>query len=209
MPAAPTVRSGGRRAAIGTYPILRVMRIVVGVTGGSGIPYAADVLGALKALGVESHLVVTAGAARVLASEGGGKVADLEALASVTHSDRDLGASVASGSFRTDGMIVVPCSATTLAKIALGLGDNLVARAAHVTLKERRRLVLVIREDPLPRAMLENMLRAFDAGATIMTASPGFYHAPKSVQDMLSFVTARALDQFGLDSGGMKRWGEA
>ncbi|PYE51091.1 UbiX family flavin prenyltransferase [Deinococcus yavapaiensis] len=185
------------------------MRIVVGVTGGSGIPYAVDILGALRTLGVESHLVVTAGAARVLSSEGGGKVADLEALASVTHSDRDLGASVASGSYRTDGMIVVPCSATTLAKIALGLGDNLVSRAAHVTLKERRRLVLVIREDPLPRAMLENMLRAFDAGATIMTASPGFYHAPTSVQDMLSFVTTRALDQFGLETGRMKRWGES
>jgi 4-hydroxy-3-polyprenylbenzoate decarboxylase len=185
------------------------VRIVVGVTGGSGIPYAREILAALRSLGVESHLVVTAGAARVLSAEGGGKISDLTSLASVTHDVRDLGASVASGSYRTDGMIVVPCSATTLAKVALGLGDNLVTRAAHVTLKERRRLVLVVREDPLSRPMLDNMLRAHDAGATVMTASPGFYHAPDSVQDLLGFVTARVLDQFGLDAKLMRRWGEA
>lgn len=184
------------------------MRIVVGVTGGSGIPYAREVLVALRALGVESHLVVTAGAARVMADESGGKVAELEALASHVHPDRDLGASIASGSFRTDGMLIVPCSAGTLAKVAHGFADNLVARAAHVTLKERRRLVLVVREDPLSRPMLENLLKAFDAGATVMTASPGFYHAPESVQDLLNFVTARVLDQFGLDAGLMRRWKE-
>lgn len=184
------------------------MRIVVGVTGGSGTPYARGVLEALRALGVETHLIVTAGAARVMADEGGGRVADLERLASVTHPDKDLGASVASGSFATGGMVVVPCSAHTLAKVALGLGDSLVTRAAHVTLKERRRLVLVVREDPLSRPMLENMLRAHDAGATVMTASPGFYGAPESVADLLGFVTARVLDQFGLDAGTMRRWGE-
>ncbi|WP_041231588.1 UbiX family flavin prenyltransferase [Deinococcus peraridilitoris] len=191
------------------------MRIIIGVTGGSGIPYAQDLLRALQELNIETHLIVTAGAARVISAERStleeqpGKVTDLERFAQVVHSDRDLGASVASGSFRTDGMVIVPCSASTLAKVALGLGDNLVSRAAHVTLKERRRLVLVLREDPLPRPMLENMLRAFDAGATIMTASPGFYHAPESVADMLGFVTARVLDQFGLDTGRMQRWGEA
>lgn len=181
----------------------------MGVTGGSGIPYAQDLLRALRRLEVETHLIVTAGAARVLSSEGRGKVADLEELASVVHPDKDLGASVASGSFRTDGMIVVPCSASTLAKVALGLGDSLVSRAAHVTLKERRPLVLVVREDPLSRPMLDNMLRAHDAGATVMTASPGFYHAPQSVADLLGFVTSRVLDQFALDAGTMKRWGEA
>ena len=182
------------------------MKLVVGVTGGSGIPYARDLLGTLQRLNLQTHLVVTAGAARVMADEGAEKVEELERLATVVHSTRDLGASIASGSFPTDGMIVIPCSATTLAKVALGLGDNLVTRAAHVTLKERRRLVLVVREDPLSRPMLENMLRAHDAGATVMAASPGFYHRPDTVEDLLGFVTARVLDQFGLESGRMRRW---
>lgn len=184
------------------------MKLVVGVSGGSGIPYALNVLQALRALEVETHLVVSSGAKRVMAEEGGPQLADLTALAAHLHDDRDLGASIASGSFRVDGMLVIPCSAGTLAKIAHGLADNLLARAAHVTLKERRPLVLVVREDPLPRPMLQNLLLAHDAGATIMTASPGFYHAPRSVEDLLHFVTARVLDQFGLDAGGFQRWKE-
>ncbi len=180
----------------------------MGVSGGSGIPYALGVLRALHGLGVETHLIVSSGAKRVMTAEGGPTLGDLTALASVTHEDRDLAASVASGSFRTDGMLVVPCSAGTLAKVAHGFADNLLSRAAHVTLKERRRLVLVVREDPLPRPMLENMLAVFDAGATVMTASPGFYHAPDSVEELLHFVTARVLDQFGLDVPGFRRWGE-
>ncbi len=175
------------------------------------MPYVPPLLAALRAQGVETHLIVTSGAARVMADEasaGGAplRVADLEALASVTHSDRELGASVASGSFRTDGMLVLPCSAGTLAKIASGFTDTLLTRAAHVTLKERRRLVLALREDPLPRPMLMNMLAAHDAGATVMTASPGFYHAPGSVEELLHFVVVRVLDQFGLDAGGLRRW---
>jgi len=102
----------------------------------------------------------------------------------------------------------VPCSAGTLAKVAGGFADNLLSRAAHVTLKERRRLVLALREDPLPRPMLLNMLAAHDAGATIMTASPGFYHAPETVEELLHFVTARLLDQFQLDVPGFRRWKE-
>ncbi|GAQ20136.1 3-octaprenyl-4-hydroxybenzoate carboxy-lyase [Deinococcus grandis] len=185
------------------------MRLVVGVSGGSGMPYAESILRALRDLGVESHLVVSSGAKRVMTAEGSGpQLADLTALASVVHDDRDLAAGVASGSFRTDGMLVVPCSAGTLAKVAQGFADNLVARAAHVTLKERRRLVLVLREDPLPRPMLLNMLAAHDAGATVMTASAGFYHAPGSVDELLHFVTARVLDQFGLDVPGFRRWRE-
>lgn len=184
------------------------MRLVVGVSGGSGIPYARSVLEVLQALEVETHLIVTSGAKRVMASEGGPTLADLTALATTVHDDRDLGASVASGSYRTGGMVVIPCSAGTLAKVSAGLADNLLARAAHVTLKERRRLVLVLREDPLPRPMLLNMLAAHDAGATVMTASPGFYHAPQDVGELLHFVTARVLDQFGLDVPGFRRWGE-
>ena len=184
-------------------------RLVVGVSGGSGIPYALAVLRALQRLNIEIHLVVSSGAKRVMSLEGGPQLGDLTDLAHTVHDDRDLGASVASGSYRTAGMLVVPCSAGTLAKIAHGFADNLLSRAAHVTLKERRRLVLVTREDPLPRPMLQNMLLAHDAGATLMSASPGFYHAPKTVDELLHFVTARVLDQFGLEAGGFQRWGEA
>ncbi|WP_075830474.1 UbiX family flavin prenyltransferase [Deinococcus marmoris] len=189
------------------------MRLVVGVSGGSGIPYAVDVLRALHGLKVdgqpiETHLVVSSGAKRVMSAEGGPQLADLTQFATHVHEDRDLAASVASGSYRTDGMLVIPCSAGTLAKIAHGFADNLLSRAAHVTLKERRPLVLVLREDPLPRPTLQNMLAAHDAGATVMTASPGFYHSPKDVDELLHFVTARVLDQFGLDAPGFKRWRE-
>lgn len=184
------------------------MRLVVGVSGGSGMPYALDMLRALQELEVETHLVVSSGAKRVMALEGNVTLSELQSCARAVHDDRDLGASIASGSFLTAGMLIVPCSAGTLAKVAQGLTDNLISRAAHVTLKERRRLVLVTREDPLSRPMLQNMLAVFDAGATIMTASPGFYHAPSDVGDMLRFVTARALDQFGLEAGRFQRWGE-
>ncbi len=181
---------------------------MVGVSGGSGIPYALDLLRALHTLDMETHLVVSSGAKRVMSAEGGPQLSDLTALASVVHDDRDLAASVASGSFRTGGMVVVPCSAGTLAKVAHGFADNLISRAAHVTLKERRPLVLVVREDPMPRPMLQNMLAAHDAGATLMSASPGFYHAPESLGELLGFVTARVLDQFGLDLPGFRRWRE-
>lgn len=183
-------------------------RLVVGVSGGSGIPYALDLLRALRGLDVETHLVVSSGAKRVMSAEGGPQLADLTALASVVHDDRDLAAAVASGSYRTGGMLIVPCSAGTLAKVAHGFADNLISRAAHVTLKERRPLVLVVREDPLPRPMLQNMLAAHDAGATVMSASPGFYHAPESLGELLGFVTARVLDQFGLNAPGFRRWRE-
>ncbi|PNY80986.1 UbiX family flavin prenyltransferase [Deinococcus koreensis] len=185
------------------------MKLVVGVSGGSGIPYALRTLQALQAAGVETHLIVSSGAKRVISAEAAGPtLADLNALATHLHDDRDLAAGVASGSFRTSGMLVIPCSAGTLAKIAHGFADSLLCRAAHVTLKERRPLVLVVREDPLPRPALSNMLAAHDAGATVMTASPGFYHAPRSVEELLHFVTARVLDQFGLDVPGFRRWGE-
>ena len=182
-------------------------RRVVGVSGGSGMPYVPDLLALLRDLGVETHLVVSSGAKRVMTAEGSGpQLADLTALATHVHEDRDLAAGIASGSFRTDGMVLLPCSAGTLAKVAQGFTDTLITRAAHVTLKERRRLVLVVREDPLPRPMLMNLLAAHDAGATVMTASPGFYHAPEDLNDLLRFVTARVLDQFGLDVPGFRRW---
>ena len=182
-------------------------RIVVGVTGGSGVAYAFDLLASLAAAeNVESHLIVTAGAKQVLPSETDRTLHDLRALADAVHDDRDLGAPVASGSFRADAMAIVPCSAGTLAKIAVGFGDALVARTAHVFLKERRPLVLVVREAPYPRPMLENMLRAHDAGATVLPASPGFYHRPETIDDLIGSVTARALDHLGVPHRRSPRW---
>lgn len=182
------------------------LRLVVGVTGGSGMPYALSILQALQLLHVEVHLIVSSGAKRVMTAEGGVQLSELTTYANHVHEDRDLAANIASGSFITGGMLVVPCSSGTLAKIAHGFTDNLIARAAHVTLKERRRLLLVVREDPLSRPMLQNMLSAFDAGATLMTASIGFYHAPQNIEDLLHFVTARVLDQFSLDTKDFRRW---
>jgi len=182
-------------------------RIVVAVSGGSGMPYAVDLLRALRAIaGVETHLVVTAGAKQVLPTEVDLTLHDLEALASVVHKDADLGAPIASGSFRLHGMAVVPCSAGTLAKVALGMTDNLVSRAAHVCLKERRPLVLTVREAPYPRPMLHNMLAAHDAGAVVLPASPGFYHRPASVAELVAGITARTLDLLGLEHRHAPRW---
>ena len=189
-------------------------RVIVGLTGGSGIAYAVDLLEALGALSargaeLETHLVVTSGAKQVIPSEMEIGLKDIEKLADVVHKDHDLGASIASGSFRAHAMVIVPCSAGTLAKVALGMTDNLVSRAAHVTLKERRPLVLVLREAPYSRPMLQNMLTAFDAGATLMPASPGFYSRPQSVAALLGGVTARVLDLVGLANEHAPRWKES
>jgi len=182
-------------------------RIVVAVSGGSGMPYAVDLLQALRRIdGIETHLVVTAGAKLVLPTEIDLTLADLVALADVVHKDADLGAPIASGSFRAHGMAVVPCSAGTLAKVAQGLTDNLVSRAAHVCLKERRPLVLTVREAPYSRPMLGNMLAAHDAGAIVMPASPGFYHRPASVDELIAGITARTLDNLGLEHHHAPRW---
>ena len=182
-------------------------RVVVGISGASGIPYAKDLLETLRrASGLEVHLVATDGARRVAADELGAPLDDLAALADVVHPNRDVGASIASGSFRTLGMVVVPCSATTLSKVAYGICDNLLTRAAYVHLKERRTLVLVPREAPLPLPTLEAMVRAAQAGATILPASPGFYTRPKTIEDLLGFVTQRILDLLGIDGDRSPRW---
>jgi len=170
--------------------------------------YALDLLRTLKGLPLETHLVVTSGAKQVIPTELDETALELEALAEVVYKDSDLGAAISSGSFRAHGMVVAPCSAGTLAKVAHGLTDNLVSRAAHVTLKERRPLVLVVREAPFSRPMLQNMLAAHDAGAFILPASPGFYHRPETVDDLVGTVTARTLDLLGIDNARARRWKE-
>ncbi len=183
-------------------------RIVVGVTGASGLAYAVDLLETMRALRVETRLIVTAGAKHVIPTELDGSLHDLEALAERAYKDTDLGADIASGSYRFDGMVIAPCSAGTLAKIAAGAADTLLTRAAHVALKERRPLVLLVREAPYSRPMLINMLAAHDAGAVILPASPGFYHRPGSISQLVGGITARVLDQLGIENSRSPRWKE-
>ena len=184
-------------------------RVVVGISGASGIPYAKDLLETLRhAANVEVHLVATDGARRVASDELGVPFDEIAALADVVHPNKDIGAAIASGSFRTAGMVVVPCSATTLSKIAWGICDNLLTRAAYVHLKERRTLVLVPREAPLPLPTLEAMVKAAQAGATILPASPGFYTRPRTIDDLLGFVTQRILDLLGIEATRAPRWKE-
>ncbi len=185
-----------------------LQRLVVGISGGSGIVYALDLLDTLVSLPIESHVVVTAGAKRVMAEEHKEAVPDLKMQADVVHSNKDLGAGISSGSYRTLGMVVVPCSSGTLAKIAQGFTDNLLTRAAHVTLKERRPLVLVIREAPFSRPMLMNMLAVHDAGAIVLPAAPSFYHQPGSITELIGTVTARVLDRVGIAHNRSSRWKE-
>ncbi len=184
---------------------VRVKRIVVGVSGASGMPYARHLLGALEAReDVETHLIISAGARRVLERE---RVSaeELQARAAVVYDPDDMGAAPASGSFLTDGMVIVPASAASAGKLAAGIADNLLLRAAFVHLKERRPLVVVLRETPLPAATLEALLKLAHAGAVVMPASPAFYHAPRTLDDLLAFLTQRILDHLGLDAGG-PRW---
>lgn len=171
--------------------------------------YALDLLRTLQNLPIETHLVVTQGAKQVIPTELSETVLEIEALADIVYKDADLGAAISSGSYRTQGMVIVPCSAGTLAKVAHGFADNLIARAAHVTLKERRPLIMVLREAPYSRPMLQNMLGAHDAGAAILPASPGFYHRPETVADLVGTVTARALDLLGIDNERAQRWRES
>ena len=166
---------------------------IVGVTGASGIIYARRLLEQLEGAG-KVHLIVT-DIARVIASHEG---VDLEGLHVKTYDDTVMTARIASGSFHHDGMVIIPCSMKTLAGIVGGYSENLVTRAADVTLKERRRCILVLREMPFNRVHLQNMLAAHDAGATIMVASPGFYHRPVSIADLVDMVVARVLDHLGV-----------
>lgn len=190
---------------------------IMAVTGASGAPYALRLLSELVRLERPVWLIISSHGLRLLRTETG--IADLSSLrelvgatgwdrAVTVFDDGDRGARPASGSARSAGMIVCPCSMGTLAAIALGMSRSLIERAADVTLKERRKLVLVPRETPLSRVHLENMLRVTDAGATVLPAAPGFYHGPRGVDDLVGFVVARILDQLGVDNEVAPRWGE-
>ena len=181
-------------------------RIVVGISGASGAIYGARVLDALNDLGVQSHLVVTKAALLTLSQETDLSADELTAKASVTHRLADVGATIASGSFRTLGMIVAPCSVRTMSEIASGVTSTLLTRAADVTLKERRPLVLMVRETPFHLGHLRTMTALAEMGATIAPPLPAFYARPASIQAMVDQSVGRALDLFGLDWGAVNRW---
>ncbi len=185
------------------------LRIVVAITGASGAIYGERALCALSDLGIETHLVVSKSGARTLQEERGLSLADISAKANVVHSASDIGAAIASGSFRHRGMLVAPCSVRTMSEIATGVTSSLVSRAADVTLKERRPLVLMVRETPFHLGHLRTMTQLSEMGAIIAPPLPAFYAGVDSVDGLVDQSVGRALDLLGLDWPNVKRWGES
>lgn len=183
-------------------------RLIVGVSGASGAAYGLRVLDACRELGVETHLVASKAAALTLKHETGLTIADLNARATVVHRLADVGAAIASGSFPTLGMIVAPCSVRTMSEIASGVTSSLLSRAADVTLKERRTLVLMVRETPFHLGHLRTMVRLAEMGAIIAPPLPALYARPTTVEELIDQSVGRALDLFGLSWGPVRRWGE-
>jgi len=182
-------------------------RIVVAISGASGAIYGIRTLLALRAAAdVEVHLIVSSGAVATIEYETDSKVADVQALADVVHEEKDLAAPLASGTFLTHGMVVAPCSMRTLSSIANSLNDNLITRAADVHLKERRPLVLMVRETPLHAGHLRLMREASLAGATILPPVPGFYIRPKTIEELVDHSVGKALDQLGVEHALFRRW---
>jgi len=181
-------------------------RIIVAITGATGTIFGIRLLEMLQGSGVETHLIVSRWAARTLVHETSYTVEQVQALATEVYAVGDQGAAISSGSFVTNGMIVAPCSMRTLAAIAHGLGDNLIHRAADVVLKERRRLVLAVREAPLSEIHLENMLKLARMGASIVPPVPAFYGRPKTIDDVVNYTVARLLDQLEIHVDAGARW---
>ena len=180
--------------------------LVVAITGASGVIYGVEMLRALKDLGHTTHLILSEAAGVNMAIETDYSLDEVKALADVVHPNKDVGAAVASGSFRTRGMIVAPCTIKTLSAIANSFTYNLIVRAADVTLKERRTLVLMVRETPLHKGHLELMSRAADCGAVILPPMPAFYHRPASIMDIVHQSIGKALDQLGIEHDLFRRW---
>jgi 4-hydroxy-3-polyprenylbenzoate decarboxylase len=186
----------------------RKNRLVIAITGASGVAYGVRALELLGALGVERHLVLSKAGERTILEETDYKIRDVYDMAEVQYPARDIGAAIASGSFRTMGMLVAPCSVKTMGEIRTGITSSLVSRAADVTLKERRRLVLMVRETPLHTGHLRTMTALSEMGAVIAPPVPSLYARPGSIDDMVTYTAARALDLFGLTVEGLSRWGE-
>ena len=183
-------------------------RLIVAITGASGAIYGQRILQALKAAGVESHLIISRSAQITIAHELGMSPAAISAMADVTYRIDDIGAAISSGSFRTDGMVIAPCSIRTLSEISSGVTSSLLSRAADVVLKERRKLVLLVRETPLHLGHLRSMTQVAEMGAILMPPVPAFYARPGSIDDIVDHTVGRALDLFGIETGRIRRWGE-
>ena len=181
-------------------------RLIVGISGASGAIYGIRILQALQGSGIETHLVMTESARITLATETDMSSADVEKLASEVHNVRNIGATVSSGSFKTMGMVIAPCSVRTMSEIAWGTTSNLLTRAADVVLKERRRLVLMLRETPLHAGHLQTMLQVTNSGAIIMPPVPALYAKPQSVMEMIDHTVGRCLDLFDIDTTLVDRW---
>ncbi|RIX99699.1 UbiX family flavin prenyltransferase [Aureimonas flava] len=184
----------------------RPHRLIVGISGASGFDYGVRILEMLRAAGIETHLVVSRGAITAMKHEGDLTLGALKELADHTHDNRDMAAAIASGSFRTEGMVVAPCSAKSLAEISMGLGGTLIARAADVVLKERRRLVVLFRETPLHLGHCRNMTRLTEMGGIVMPPVPAFYPRPRSIDEIVGHTAARVLDLFDIDTELDGRW---
>ncbi len=181
-------------------------RLIVGITGASGTIYGIRLLELLRATDIETHLIMSRAAQTALAAETSLKVADVEQLADIVHQNADLGAACSSGSFRNLGMIVAPCSIKTMAEIATGVTANLISRAADVALKERRRVVLMLRETPLHLGHIRSMAAVTEAGAIVYPPVPAFYAQPKSLEEMIDHTLGRVLDLFDVEIGTVRRW---
>ena len=182
------------------------MRLIVGITGATGVIYGVRLLERLRDADIETHLVISRWGARTLVHETPYSREQVEALAHTAYAPGDMGAAISSGSFQAVGMVIVPCSAKTLGAIAHGYGDGLIHRAADVVLKERRKLLLGVREAPLSAIHLENMLKLSRMGAVILPPMPAFYSKPRSLADIVEHTVARMLDQFGVEVPGAQRW---
>jgi 4-hydroxy-3-polyprenylbenzoate decarboxylase len=181
-------------------------RLIVGISGASGIVYGVRILQVLQRSDIETHLVMSDSARMTLATELDMSVKEVEALASEVHNAKNIGATISSGSFKTMGMVVAPCSIKSLSEIAYGMTSGLLSRAADVALKERRRLVLLIRETPLHSGHLRTMLQASENGAILMPPVPALYARPQSIDDMVNHTVGRCLDLFDIETDLVKRW---
>jgi len=181
--------------------------LVVGITGASGAIYGIRLLEVLSSIkNVETHLIVSEAAEAIIKYETGRRIEDVKELASFSYDIRDIGAQIASGSFRTDGMIVAPCTVKTMSAIANSYSENLLIRLGDVTIKERRRLLLLVRETPLHLGHLRNMERLCEMGAIIMPPAPAFYHKPQTIQDIVDHTVGKMLDIFGIEHTLFQRW---
>ncbi len=182
------------------------MRLIIGISGSSGVIYAIRLLEVLHTLKIDTHLIISRWAEACIRFETEKGIDYLYTLANEVYDNNNLAAPVASGSFKSDGMVIIPCSMKTLASIAIGYDDTLISRTATVSIKEDRKLVLVPRETPLSAIHLENMLKLSKLGVIILPAMPGFYHKPKSIEELLNHIVGKILDQFGIEHEIFKRW---